>query len=175
MEKKYFLKTGKEVKIGDEVIITFSDVKENSSYSYKSSYTITKDNIQVFIDMGIITVVNDVDEDYDYTTAIAKVAVKLGWDSEDIIHMAKNYTQAVFSMLIKEVAIALDKKYPDHISKEPIVYIISVINGDIVPVYKEDIINYNNFAAFRSVVDAKKAKIILKPFIDKMFNGCNCK
>lgn len=76
---------------------------------------------------------------------------------------------AFFSILLKEIAVELDKKYPDHIENSKEIYYINVFNGTITKADKAWIRNYRNFAAFRTLEDAKVACKILSPIMKDLF------
>lgn len=105
---------------------------------------------------------------------IAKIAERKGWKFERAYRWLKEIEQecpiAAFNIVLKEIAIDLDKKYPDHISNSEHIYAISTINGRIVEADKTKIRNYRNFAAFRTVEDAKFAcKVLRQPLKDMGF------
>ena len=109
-------------------------------------------------------------EDLEYY--LNKIANRQGWDSNKMKHfMSKmfdiNYA-AAFSVYLREIAIELDKKYEDHISNCNEVYVISIADGRIHKMYKAQIKNFKNFAAFRTVEDAQFACKILKHMIKYM-------
>ena len=110
-------------------------------------------------------------EDLEYY--LNKIANRQGWDSDKMKHfMGKmfdiNYA-AAFSVYLREIAIELDKKYEDHISNCNEVYVLSIADGRIHKMYKAQIKNFKNFAAFRTVEDAQFACRILKHMIKYMF------
>lgn len=76
---------------------------------------------------------------------------------------------SAFSVLLREVAIYLDLQYEDHIQNCEEVYSISLVDGRIYKIYAPQIKNYKNFAAFRTLEDAKKACKIMKPYLKRMF------
>lgn len=76
---------------------------------------------------------------------------------------------SVFSMLLRAIAIEIDKRYEDHISKSEDIFCISTLDGRIHKVCKAHIKNYKNFAAFRSIEDARIACRILRDFMRYLF------
>lgn len=76
---------------------------------------------------------------------------------------------SAFSILLREVAIYLDLQYENHIQNCEEVYSISLVDGRIYKIYAPQIKNYKNFAAFRTLEDAKKACKIMKPYLKRMF------
>ena len=106
---------------------------------------------------------------------IQKIAERLGWKIEKVCNYLNSVDAilpvAAFSMILREVAIELDKKYKDHIEKSPEIYVISMYDGRITKVNKAHIKNYRNFAAFRSVNDAKIACSIVRDILKGMFKN----
>lgn len=78
---------------------------------------------------------------------------------------------AAFSVILREVAIELDKKYEDHIEKSEEIYCVSLTNGHIFKADKKFIKNYRNFAAFRTLDDAKLACKITRGLLKDMFKS----
>lgn len=163
--KTYILKSnGKEVKIG-EVIEVFKDSKFETFFG-KGSATIlvkmTEANIPALLQEGIIIEKpsdKEIPTDVDYY--ISKVANKLGWKEKKF----RNYLEVLasinpigaFNILLKAIAIELDKKYPNHISKSENIFIVSVFDGSIRQADKSHIKTYKHFSAFRTREDAQFA------------------
>ena len=76
---------------------------------------------------------------------------------------------AVISIMLKEIAIELDKKYPDHIRFSPEIYIFSANRGKIVKLDKTNIKTFKFFAAFRTKEDAEFAIKVIDGLIPKIF------
>ena len=106
---------------------------------------------------------------------IEKIAARLGWKPEKVYSYLNNVDSilpaAAFSMVLREIAVELDKKYEDHIENSPEIYVISMLDGRITKANKAYIKNYRNFAAFRTIEDAKIACRIVKPILKEMFKS----
>lgn len=106
---------------------------------------------------------------------IKGLAEKKGWKPEKMAGYLQSVWEinpaAAFSMLLREIAIELDKKYEDHINECKELYIISLMDGRIHKVPRAYIKNFRNFAAFRTVEDAKTACRILRDDLKEMFSG----
>ena len=76
---------------------------------------------------------------------------------------------AVISIMLKEIAIELDKKYPDHIRFSPEIYCFSTNRGKIVKLDKTNIKTFKFFAAFRTKEDAEFAIKVMGGLIPKIF------
>lgn len=179
--EKIYLTNGKEVQIGD-ALTKVSKVKDPlyGKGIIVQTIVVTKDNLPELLEAGIVTtkpaksvVETEVPMELEYY--IQKIAERLGWKIEKVYSYLNSVDAilpvAAFSMILREVAIELDKKYKDHIEKSPEIYVISMYNGRITKVNKAHIKNYRNFAAFRSVNDAKIACSIVRDILKGMFKN----
>lgn len=181
--KKIYLTNGKEVQIGD----TLTKVSKVIDPSFGEGavvqhIVVTKDILPKLLEAGIVTttkpaksavVESEVPMELEYY--IQKIAEKLGWKIEKVYNYLNSVDTilpaAAFSMVLREVAIELDKKYEDHIEKSPEIYVISMLDGRITKANKAHINNYRNFAAFRSISDAKIACKITRDILKEMFKS----
>lgn len=191
--KKFYLSNGEEVKVGDTI-------RKSSKVNHPVFGTgkvveeilVTKKSLSGLIDKGIVTVKHISDnpkavtkEEISATTEsgvpmeleyyVQKIAEKLGWKIEKVYGYLNSVDSilpaAAFSMVLREVAIELDKKYEGHIEESPEIYVISLLDGRIAKANKAHIKNYRNFAAFRSVSDAEIACRITKDILKEMFKS----
>lgn len=176
--KKYFLKDdGKEIKVGDIISVVEKSSSPTVECTVVGTFTITEEILPMLIQSGIIVVGKDKSKKevpLDLLYYVSKLGRKQGWSTSKTLRyltVTDNiYTAAMFSILLKEIAIELDKKYSDHIRNSEEIYAVSVIDGNIYKVESGNI-NFRNFAAFRSKEDAATACTILKRYTDKMFNS----
>lgn len=109
------------------------------------------------------------------TYYIKTLAEKYNCSVSDMMQLLRNmwkiYPVSALSLLLREIAIELDKDYPDHISNCPFVFIISTADGRIHKLYKAQIKSYRNFAAFRTENDARIACRILRPLLKLLFKN----
>ena len=179
--EKIYLTNGKEVQIGD-TLTKVSKVVDPffGEGTVVQHIVVTKDILPKLLEAGIITpkpvksvVETEVPMELEYY--IQKIAEKLGWKVEKVYNYLNSVDTilpaAAFSMVLREVAIELDKKYEDHIEKSPEIYVISMLDGRITKANKAHIKNYRNFAAFRSVSDAKIACSIVRDILKEMFKS----
>lgn len=180
--EKIYLKNGKEVQLGD-TLTKVSKVKDPffGKGAVVQHIVITKDILPKLLEAGIVTtksakstvVESEVPMELEYY--IQKIAEKLGWKIEKVSNYLNNVDTilpaAAFSMVLREIAIELDKKYEDHIEKSHEIYVISMLDGRITKANKAYIKNYRNFAAFRTVSDAKIACSIVKDILKEMFKN----
>ena len=87
---------------------------------------------------------------------IKHLADRIHWNVENLRKYLSNlytiYPAAVFSIMLREVAIVLDEKYDNHIENSKEIYVISSLNGEISKVKDlNKIKNFKNFAAFRTL------------------------
>jgi hypothetical protein len=78
---------------------------------------------------------------------------------------------AYFSLILKEIAVALDSQYPDHISNSPRLYTISSATGNPYFIEPGFLKSTNTIGLFRSEVDAIVAIKILAPLKKEIFSG----
>lgn len=185
--KKFYLKNGEEVQIGDTIAKVIKTKHPLFGESTKAEFVVvTKATLPKLIERGIITTSLgsnfDINEGFELTEAptnihyyIEKLAKKLNWKIEKVYNYLNTicsvYPAAAFSMILREVAIELDKNYEDHIENSPEIYVISMFDGRITKANKANIKNYRNFAAFRSISDAKFACSIVKDILKELFKS----
>lgn len=184
--KKFYLKNGKKVQVGDtitKVIKTKHPLL--GEVTMVENVVVTEAALPKLIEKGIITTSLGSDFDVDKVKPaeshmnlhyyVEKLAKKLNWKVEKMYNYLNTidsvYPAAAFSMILREVAIELDKKYEDHIEKSPEIYVISMFDGKITKANKAHIKNYRNFAAFRSVEDAKTACSIVREILKELFKS----
>ena len=176
---KFVLTTdGREIEVGDKLV---KYEKVNTPIGEKliiHEVLVDENIISELLKAGVIkTVAEDlvanIPTEIDYY--VEKIAKRLGWK----VNKAFNYLNSVdsimpaaaLSILLREIAIELDKKYEDHIQNSPEIYVISLLDGRITKANKAHIKNYRNFAAFRSIEDARIACRIVKPFLKDLFKS----
>lgn len=178
--EKIYLTNGKEVQIGD-TLTKVSKVKDPffGKGTIVQHIVVTKGILPELLEAGIVTttkpaksvVETEVPMELEYY--IQKIAEKLGWKVEKVYNYLNSVDTilpvAAFSMVLREIAIELDKKYEDHIEKSPEIYVISMLDGRITKANKAHIKNYRNFAAFRTIEDAKIACKVLREVLKDMF------
>lgn len=170
METKFYLKNGKEVKVGDS-ITHCEDIMHPvlGKIHSESIFIVNEKSIPLLIRMGIIVApgVKAPDKaDYYIHSALKR----LGWGKPlSFLQLQTVYPAAAFSILLREIAIELDKKYEDHIENSPEIFVVSPLDGRISIANKAHIKNYRNFAAFRSVADAKFACKVLRSYLKDMY------
>ena len=185
--KKFYLANGKEVQLGD----TIYKVEEINHPVFGKGKVVehilvTKEVLPKLIEAGVLTVKKGADKptlpvlkggevSMDLEFYVQKIADRLGWKIEKVYNYLNSVDTilpaAAFSMVLREVAIELDKKYEDHIEKSPEIYVISMLDGRITKANKAHIKNYRNFAAFRSIEDAKIACRITRDILKEMFKS----
>lgn len=177
MKKLIFVETGKEVEMGRTIAFGM-----NSAYGFIPFYTATicEESIPFLIEEGIIKEVEEkVEEEgthidpYFYIEHLAK---RIHWNVDNLKKYLGNlytiYPAAVFSILLKEIALVLDEKYNNYIENSKEIYCISSLNGEVTKVKDlNKIKNFKNFAAFRTLDDALAAKHILKGLSDVLFKS----
>lgn len=176
MKKYVFVKTGNPVEMGEVLVRRVS-----TGFGIVNEFTtITEDLLPELLLKGIIKeykedVVSPPENISYYTEHLAN---RLNWKTENLLKYLDTLSiineTAVFSILLREIAIVLDTQYPDHIERSKEIYCINLLNGGITKIKDlNKINNFKNFAAFRSIKDALFAKEILKEGSKNMFKRCN--
>ena len=186
--EKFILKNGKEVKMGDKLLKHGVVDSPLGKVTIMQGVIVDEKTLPELIKAGVLTQVDcahGVDCPCKHCTKgeipmdmnfyIEKIAARLGWKPEKVYNYLNNVDSilpaAAFSMVLREIATELDKKYEDHIENSPEIYVISLLDGRITKANKAHIRNYRNFAAFRTIEDAKIACKIVKPVLKEMFKS----
>jgi hypothetical protein len=176
--KMYLKETNEEITFGD--VIKISEVFKHDYFGTVTStieVPLTEYNLQHFIDDGIIYTVNDTTVDYDIIrgNVISRMAKRYNWDEKRLTRILNTldevHPSAAVQMVLKEIALMLDEKYPGYIGKSEELYVISMGDGNIYPINKDNIKNFRNIAVFRTVGDAELAKNILGTKLTHLFDG----
>ena len=184
--EKFILKNGKEVKMGDRLIKNSIINTFFGKIVHLQEVIVNEKTLPELIKAGVLTQVdcthgtdchcghctnNEIPMDINFY--IEKIAARLGWKPEKVYNYLNNVDSilpaAAFSMVLREIAVELDKKYEDHIENSPEIYVISMLDGRITKANKAHIKNYRNFSAFRTIEDARIACRIVKPILKEMF------
>lgn len=171
--KKYFTKDGQELILDKPVTITLT--KQNDS-KYRIISTSEIDNALLEYLLSTKAVVCKEIEEFKPSDKpsfyVHKLANKLEMSVDQcykMIETIRKYSPiTVFSLLLKQVALELDKKYKDHICDAEETYCISAESGNIIKMYTKGL-RYKNISLFRSVEDARFAVKVLSGLYDECF------
>ena len=183
--KKFILKNGKEVKMGDKLLKHGVVDSLLGKVTIMQEVIVDEKTLPELIKAGVLTQVDCThgadcpckhctkgEVPMDMNFYIEKIAARLGWKPEKVYNYLNSVDAilpaAAFSMVLREIAIELDKKYEDHIEKSPEIYVISMFDGRITKANKAHIKNYSNFAAFRTIEDAKIASTLANEILTQM-------
>ena len=175
MKKFIVVKNGKEINFGDKILITKS-VNTSLGITIVSKVAIvTKELMDKLIKDGKVNVVEEKDINKIWNNAIENLTKKTNWKEEKLLnilntlHLANPW--AATQMVLREIAIELDKKYDDHINKSEKIYVISPQDGRIHEINKKTIKNYKAFPAFRNIEDAKIACSLIREHLKSIFSN----
>lgn len=171
MKKYVFVETGEAVELGNKLVKVVNTLLGSVVIE---EVEITEKTLPVFIKEGVISVQEEERDSVDHNFYLEHLAKRIHWDVDNLRKYLGNlytiYPNAVFSILLREVAIVLDEKYDNHIENSKEIYSISSLNGEITKVKDlNKIKNFKNFAAFRSLEDAITAKKILEEPMKQLF------
>lgn len=170
MKKYYNPATKKEYALGDHVVFS---TKSPEGATVTLSTPITKEILPLLLEVGFLKEKSDKPEllkrediPVDLMFYVNLLAQNKDWTLgktvEFLNEVSSVHPNATFDILQMVIAKYLDEQYPDHIKNSPRIFGITSSNGKVVEVYKEDIANFRNFAAFRSPEDAGIACRILR-------------
>ena len=174
--KKYLNSEGNEIKIGTPIVCKILNTE--TGRRTMELVVATEEVLEKAVADGALTVVNSTEGGTHLSIEfyVEHLADRIGWKMSNLVkyldNLYKIYPTAVFQILLREVAIVLDQKYPDHIERSKEIWCISLATGEIgkVPENKRHLIrNFRNFAAFRTLDDAMAAKHILKVPMKELF------
>ena len=175
MEKFINVKSGKEVKVGDLIkVVANVNIPVFGEIEAIKEITLTKDMLTKLILRGEVKIVKETSDPMKiwanaWKNLYNKVRVTSG-DMLSILDALKGANHwAVVQLLLKEIAIELDKKYDNHIKNSEKIYAISPQDGRIHEVDKSHIKNYRAFPAFRNIEDAKIACSLVKNHLKSIF------
>ena len=176
MGKIYLKKNGEEVQVGETISYCTKFNTKFGKVETSGTIMITEEIIPLLVNMGILvkdapTTTKGISTNIAYY--IDKLANRMKWKPEKTANfldtIASIYPIAAFNILLREIAIELDTQYDDHIENSPEIYAISNLDGRITKVNKALVRNYRNFAAFRSVKDAKIACKIMREVLKDLY------
>ena len=175
MMKFIVAKSGKEINLGDKILIVGAVNTPVGIIKAQKIVTVTKELMNKFIKEGKVNVVEEKDTNKIWSNAIESLSKKTNWKEEKLLdilstlHLANPW--ATTQMVLREIAIELDKKYDDHINKSEKIYAISPQDGRIHEINKKTIKNYKAFPAFRSIEDAKIACSLIRWHLKSIFSN----
>lgn len=175
MKKFILVKNGKEINFGDKILITKSVNTPIGITIIRKVAIVTKELMDKLIKDDKVNVVEEKDINKIWNNAIENLAKKTNWKEEKLLnilntlHLANPW--AATQMVLREIAIELDKKYDDHINKSEKIYVISPQDGRIHEINKKTIKNYKAFPAFRSIEDAKIACSLIREHLKSIFSN----
>lgn len=177
--KIYLKETKEEVTFGDIIVNKETFTHEYfGKIEYTSEIVLTKENLQHFINAGILYIEKEVNnKTVSYSElrniVLTRMAKRYEWDENRLTRILKVldsvHPSASVQMVLKEIAIMLDEKYPGHISRCENLYVISMGDGNIYPIKKDGIKSFRNIAVFRTKEDAEIAKKILGNKLTDLF------
>lgn len=172
MNTKFYTKDRKEVKLGEPFKVRYS--KGENKYKFYTDYMLEY-QAKMLVKDGVLVEkgASSVPSSLQYYSE--KVAERFYGMPNSLMCRLINilygvYPQAALNMLLREVAIEIDKKYSDHIEKSDKIYTVSMVNGRITEVPRGTIKNFRHFAAFRTIEDAKQGCKIVRALLKDMFS-----
>lgn len=184
MKKFIVVESGKEVKLGDKVAFMFEVNTPVGIMWLNKVIPLTETVLMRLIADKKVKVVdtddiignaehNDVWNNAVWNNALISLSKKTGWKLDKLNGILGTIDSvnpwAALQIVLKEIAIELDKKYKDHINKSEEIYAVSPQDGRIHKINKKTIKNYKAFPAFRNVEDAKIACSLIREHLKSIF------
>ncbi len=175
MKKFIVADNGKEINFGDRIIIAETVNTPLGMTRVQRFVVVTKELMDKLIEDGKVNVVGENNINKIWNDAVKSLAKKTNWKEEKLsnilatLHLANPW--AATQMVLREIAIELDKKYDDHINESEKIYAISPQDGRIHEINKKTVKNYKAFPAFRSIEDAKIACSLIREHLKSIFSN----
>ena len=175
MKKFIVANNGREINFGDRILIVENVNTPFSVARVQRIAVVTKELMGKLIKDGKVNVVEENGINKIWIDAIKSLAKKTNWKEEKLLnilatlHLANPW--AATQMVLREIAIELDKKYDNHINKSEKIYVISPQDGRIHEINKKTVKNYKAFPAFRSIEDAKIACSLIREHLKSIFSN----
>lgn len=182
MGDKFITKEGKKVSLGEPLSITATLKEEGvkTIFTFRSD-KLTSSQARILVMKGIlkeekfpdreetIPVVPTIDETFALISTWLMGTPHEKDTAREFLTAIPGY--AGFSVVLRALAVLIDRKYPDHINNADVdkYFTIDMTNGRVCEVPKGKIKNFRNFAAFRSIDDIKIATKVLRPFIKELW------
>lgn len=175
MGDKFITKDGKKVSLGEPLSITaiLKNEKMETSFVFRSD-NLTSSEARILIMKGMLKEekepkVPTIDEAFALVSTWLTGTPHAKNTAKEFLAAMPDY--AGFSVVLRALAVLIDRKYPDHINNADVdkYFTIDMTNGKVCEVPKGKIKNFRNFAAFRSIDDIKIATKILRPSIKELW------
>ena len=175
MKKFIVANSGKEINFGDKVLIVETVNYPLGVAKIHRTAVVTEELMDKLIKDGKVNVVEEKDINKIWNNAIKNLAKKTNWKEEKLLNILNTLylanPWAATQMVLREIAIELDKKYDDHINESEHIFAISPQDGRIHEINKAHIKNYRAFPAFRTINDAKIACSLVRENLKSIFTN----
>jgi hypothetical protein len=181
MGNKFITKEGKKVSLGEPLSITVTLKKEGvkENFIFRSN-KLTSSQARILVMKGMlredkfpdreaIPMVPTIDEIFALVSTWLMSTPHEKDTAKEFLTAMPDYAR--FSVMLRALAVLIDRKYPDHINNADVdkYFTIDMTNGRVCEVPKGKIKNFRNFAAFRNIDDIKIATKILRPLIKELW------
>lgn len=175
MKKFIVVNNGKEINFGDKILIVKIVNTPLGVARVHKVAIVTKELMDKLIKDGKVNVVEEKDINKIWNNAIKNLAKKTNWKEEKLLNILNTLNLAnpwaATQMVLREIAIELDKKYNDHINESEHIFAISPQDGRVHEINKAHIKNYRAFPAFRTINDAKIACSLVRENLKSIFTN----
>lgn len=163
--------TGYTVELGDFITRKIQGVYWDAEINketlpYFLSQGILSEKPQDAYLQGIFSYAKKTVEEFTGRTKLSSQEVYREWE-----RIWETNSQALFSSVLRKIAIDLDEAYYGNISDCSKVYIINSFTGNIDITPSPKVQFFKCFSAFRTKEDAEAARAMMLPLLNKMFSG----
>lgn len=176
MKKFIVVESDKEIKLGDKITLMFGVNTPFGIVEVTKVVPVTETILMRLIADKKVKVVdtdNNTEHDAIWDAALLNLSKKTGCKLDKLNGILSTIDSvnpwAATQIVLREIAIELDKKYDDHINKSEEIYAVSPQDGRIHKINKKTVKNYKAFPAFRNVEDAKIACSLIRENLKSIF------
>lgn len=131
--KKYLNSEGNEIKVGTPIVCKVLNTETGRITT--ELVVATEEVLEKAVADGVLTIAGSTEGGTHLSIEfyVEHLADRIGWKMSNLVkyldNLYKIYPTAVFQILLREVAIVLDQKYPDHIERSKEIWCISLATG----------------------------------------------
>lgn len=169
--EKYFDVMNRELNIGDTITVFLY----STNGLLPIDLTITNnEDLESLVKVGLAVkkkFINN-NKNIDYYINIIKNKIGLSYSQTlNLLSAAESIAKGTgCEMLLRTIAIELDKNYVDHISKSEEIYFVSAFSGEIQKIRNlKSIKSFKTFSAFRTLQEAEHAKSIVQELLNDYY------
>ena len=176
MYKYYASDSGKEVKVGDVLTLTASDHPASLTMNIQD-----EGDLEILFKHDVLIRKEEKPKQQSkpisvtYERAIERIADRVGWKKEKVKGYIDNLRVinpvAALNVVLRELAMEFDRKYPDHISECDKIWVFEVTHGTVKTLKNNNVhpLYFSGFAAFRTFLELVEALEVCDPILGQIY------